>query len=80
MEIPNNLDDQINEGVGRIPTQKSREPCKTDETISNAEEGAGSQKKPESRSGSIKQRKTYHEAKFNIGQTTRRKLDSETIA
>jgi len=69
----------LKEGVGKIPTLKSQDPYETDETISNAEEEWALKEARKSYRFNEPQT-SYPEAKFNIGQTSGRKLDSETVA
>lgn len=66
-------------GVGKMPTLKSREPLEAEEIVSNVEEGWALKETKKSYRFNEAQ-KTYLEAKFNIGQTTGRKLDGETVA
>lgn len=66
-------------GVGKMPTLKSRELHVTDVSISKAEEGWALKEARKSYRSNEAQ-KSYLEAKYNIGQTTGRKLDAETVA
>lgn len=67
----------VEEGVGKMPTLKSRELLKCEEHVSIVEEGWALNETKKSYRFNETQ-KAYLEAKFNIGQTTRRKLDGET--
>lgn len=69
----------LEEGVGKMPTLKSRELHVTDVSISKAEEGWALKEARKSYRFNEAQ-KSYLEAKYNIGQTTGRKLDAETLA
>ena len=69
----------LEEGVGKMPTLKSRELHVTDVSISKAEEGWALKEARKSYRFNEAQ-KSYLEAKYNIGQTTGRKLDAKTVA
>ena len=69
----------LEERVGKMPTLKSRELHVTDVSISKAEEGWALKEARKSYRFNEAQ-KSYLEAKYNIGQTTGRKLDAETVA
>ena len=69
----------LEEGVGRIPTLKSREPLESDETVSDVGEGWALKETKKSYRFNDAQ-KAYLEAKFDIGQTTGKKMDGETVA
>ena len=67
----------LEEGVGKMPTLKSREPLES--AVSNVEEGWALKETKKSYRFNEEQ-KAYLEAKFTIGQTTGKKLDGETVA
>lgn len=69
----------LEEGVGKMPTLKSRELHVTDVSISKAEEGWALKEARKSYRFNEAQ-KSYLEAKYNIGQTTERKLDADIRA
>ena len=62
-----------------MPTLKSREPLDFEEVVSTVQEGWALKETKKAYRFNDTQ-KSYLEAKFNIGQTTGRKLDAETIA
>ena len=66
---------RLEEGVGKMPTLKSREPLECEETVSIVEEGWALKETKKSYRFNETQK-----AKFNIGQATGRKLDGETVA
>ena len=62
-----------------MPTLKSREPLDFEEVVSTVQEGWALKETKKAYRFNDTQ-KSYLEAKFNIGQTTGRKLDAETVA
>jgi len=70
---------RLQEGVGITPALKSQEPSESADAVSKVEEGWALKETKKAYRFNDTQ-KTYLEAKFNIGQSTGRKMDAEAVA